>query len=294
MAVERTKRQPGRVDRVISLPIGQGIGRVLIYLGALLWISPLLWILSGAFKPEWAFATSRIVWIPTQPTLHNFADLIDPQGRAVNVVLAFANSAVVALASTFAALLTSSCAAFAFARLRFWGRDVIFMLLLATLMIPGEALLVPLFLEFYQYGLLNTYFALILPQLTSVLGVFLLRQFMLGIPREIEEAAYIDGASTFVVFRSIVLPLIRPALATLSVFVFLGSWNDFLWPLIVISKPAVMTLPLALITFQSGYQSMNYGSVMASTLVAIVPPLVLLAFAQNFIVQGISRTGIKG
>lgn len=286
----RTARRtlPGRA------PVGRWIGRLLVYGAVILWLSPLLWILSGAFKPEWAFATTRITWVPTQPTLQNFANLVDPQGRSVNVVRSFFNSTMVAGVSTAAALVTSASAGFAFARLRFWGRDVLFVLLLATVMVPGESLLVPLFLEFHAYGLLNSYWALILPQVTSVLGIFLLRQFMLGIPPELEEAAYIDGASTIVVFMQVVVPLVRPALAALAVFHFLGSWNDFLWPLIVINKGSIMTLPLALITFQSAYGSMDYGAVMAATVVAVAPPLVLLAVAQNFVVQGISRTGLKG
>jgi multiple sugar transport system permease protein len=127
-----------------------------------------------------------------------------------------------------------------------------------------------------------------------VLGVFLLRQFMLGIPGDLVDAAAIDGAGPFRIYRHVVLPLTRPAMATLSVFAFLGSWNDFLWPLIVVNTPDKQTLPLALITFRSAYQMLDYGTVLAATLVAVAPPLLFFMFAQRYVIAGISRTGLKG
>lgn len=206
---------------------------------------------------------------------------------------AFANSIIVAVAATVGALFSCSCAGYAFARLKFWGRDIIFVMLLATLMIPSEIVLVPLFLQFYRLKLLNTYFALIAPHMVSILGVFLMRQFMLNIPPELEEAAAIEGAGPFTTFWRIVLPLTKPSLATLAVLTFLGSWNDFLWPLIVVNKPALNTLPLALITFRSAYGAQDYGTVLSSVMFAVIPPLIFFAFAQNLIVTSISRTGIK-
>jgi multiple sugar transport system permease protein len=201
---------------------------------------------------------------------------------------------VVALVSTLSTLATSSLAAYAFARLRFRGRQALFGVLLATLMIPNEVILVPLFLQFHRLELLNSYAALILPHAISVLGVFLLRQFMLGIPGDLLDAAAIDGAGAFRTYRHVVLPLTRPAMATLSVFAFLGSWNDFLWPLIVVNTPDRQTLPLALITFRSAYQMLDYGTVLAATLVAVAPPLLFFLFAQRYVIAGISRTGLKG
>ena len=261
---------------------------------ALAWAVPLLWVASSTLKPQHEIVGPERRWLPAQPTLEHWRNIADPQGRAVNVGRAFVNSVVVAVVSTLCTLLTSSLAAYAFARLRFRGRQALFGVLLATLMIPNEVILVPLFLQFHRLELLNSYAALILPHAISVLGVFLLRQFMLGIPGDLLDAAAIDGAGAFRTYRHVVLPLTRPAMATLSVFAFLGSWNDFLWPLIVVNTPDRQTLPLALITFRSAYQMLDYGTVLAATLVAVAPPLLFFLFAQRYVIAGISRTGLKG
>jgi multiple sugar transport system permease protein len=261
---------------------------------ALAWAVPLLWVVSSTFKPQQEIVGPEQRWLPVSPTLEHWRNIADTEGRAVNVIRAFANSVVVALISTLSTLATSSLAAYAFARLRFRGREALFGVLLATMMIPNEVILVPLFLQFHRLELLNSYAALILPHAISVLGVFLLRQFMLGIPGELLDAAAIDGAGPFRVYRHVVLPLTRPAMATLSVFAFLGSWNDFLWPLIVVNTPDKQTLPLALITFRSAYQMLDYGTVLAATLLAVAPPLLFFVFAQRYVIAGISRTGLKG
>jgi multiple sugar transport system permease protein len=261
---------------------------------ALAWAVPLLWVASSTLKPQHEIVGPERRWLPARPTLEHWRNIADTQGRAVNVGRAFVNSVVVAAVSTLCTLLTSSLAAYAFARLRFRGRQALFGVLLATLMIPSEVILVPLFLQFHRLELLNSYAALILPHAISVLGVFLLRQFMLGIPGDLLDAAAIDGAGAFRTYRHVVLPLTRPAMATLSVFAFLGSWNDFLWPLIVVNTPDRQTLPLALITFRSAYQMLDYGTVLAATLVAVAPPLLFFLFAQRYVIAGISRTGLKG
>jgi multiple sugar transport system permease protein len=261
---------------------------------ALAWAVPLLWVVSSSFKPQHEIVGPERRWLPSSPTLEHWRNIADTQGRAVDVGRAFVNSVVVALISTFSTLATSSLAAYAFARLRFRGREALFGVLLATMMIPNEVILVPLFLQFHRLELLNSYAALILPHAISVLGVFLLRQFMLGIPGDLVDAAAIDGAGPFRIYRHVVLPLTRPAMATLSVFAFLGSWNDFLWPLIVVNTPDKQTLPLALITFRAAYQMLDYGTVLAATLVAVAPPLLFFMFAQRYVIAGISRTGLKG
>jgi multiple sugar transport system permease protein len=271
--------------------IGRSLFIALVWLVALLWALPVFWIFISSFKNQWEIP--RFNWIPEVVTFDNYLNLFDPQGRAVNIVAAFVNSLIVAIVATSGALITSSFAGYAFARLKFWGRDVIFVTLLATVMVPGEIVLVPLFLQFHRLKLLNTFPALIAPHIISILGVFLMRQFMLSIPRELEEAAIIEGAGPLSVFWRIVLPLTKPSLATLAVLVFLGSWNDFLWPLIIVNKPALNTLPLALITFRSAYGAQDYGTVLASVMFAVIPPLLFFAFAQNLIVSSISRTGIK-
>lgn len=274
------------------------VGRILLAITAIvlavIWALPLLWVVSSSFKPHFEIVGPVRQWLPQVPTLNNWNNLVDPTGRAVNIFVAFANSTVVAIAATVGALLVCSMAAYAFARLRFPGRGPLFVILLATLMLPFEVILVPLFLQFHRFGLLNSYTALILPHVVSVLGIFLLRQFMLSIPSELEDAGKVDGANTWQVFWHVILPLTRPALATLAIFVFLAAWNDFLWPLIVVSEPEMQTLPLALVTFRSAYTALDYGTVLASVVLAIAPPLVLFLFAQKFVIQGISRSGLKG
>ncbi|MFI7066681.1 carbohydrate ABC transporter permease [Kribbella sp. NPDC050124] len=167
-------------------------------------------------------------------------------------------------------------------------------MLLATMLIPGEVVLVPLFQQFRELGLLNTYGALALPHIVSLLGVVLVRQFIVNLPDDLIDAARVDGAGPWQTYRHIVVPLIRPALATLGILVFLGSWNDFLWPLISTSSPSMQTLPLALVTFRSAYGDVDYGVVMASAALAITPPLLVFFLAQRFIIAGISTTGLKG
>ncbi|THV34681.1 carbohydrate ABC transporter permease [Glycomyces buryatensis] len=208
--------------------------------------------------------------------------------------MAFFNSSVVAIVATVLALVVCSMMAYALARLPFRGSAVVLSLIVLMMLIPTEVILVPLFQQFAALGLLNTYGALIIPHVVSLFGVVLLRQFIVNLPVELTEAAKIDGANAWQNYRYIVLPLIRPGLATIGILVFLSAWNDFLWPLIATSTPSMQTLPLALITFRSAYGDSEYGVVMASTILAITPPLLVFLFAQRFIVQGISNTGLKG
>ena len=259
---------------------------------ALGWTLPLLWTLIGSFNAE--RLTSGAGFIPSQFTAANWTQLIQPDGRAVNVFVAFFNSTVVAVCATALALVVCSLMAYALARLPFRGSAVILSLIVLAMLIPTEVILVPLFQQFAALGLLNTYGALIIPHVVSLFGVVLLRQFIANLPIELTEAAKIDGANAWQNYRYIVLPLIRPGLATLGILVFLAAWNDFLWPLIATSTPSMQTLPLALITFRSAYGDTEYGVVMASTILAIAPPLLVFLFAQRFIVAGISNTGLKG
>jgi multiple sugar transport system permease protein len=261
---------------------------------AVVWAVPLFWMVSTSLKHEWDILKPEVEWIPKPPTLRNYLNLMDPHGRAVNVFRAFFNSVFVSSVGTVLTLTVSSCTAYAFARMKFPGRDLVFIFILASMMVPGETILVPLFLIFHRLGWLDTYQALVLPGVASAFGVFLLRQFMLSIPYELEDAAFIDGANRLSIFLRIVLPLSKPALATLAIFTFLGHWNNFLWALIVINRTEMMTLPLALIQFRSAYGSMDYGTVLASVVVAVVPPLLIFIFAQDFIIRGMSRSGLKG
>ncbi|SDC96484.1 carbohydrate ABC transporter permease [Glycomyces harbinensis] len=259
---------------------------------ALGWTLPLLWTLIGSFNAE--RATEGAGFIPSMLTSANWSKLVQPDGRAVNVFVAFFNSTVVAVCATLLALVVCSMMAYALAKLPFRGSAVVLSVIVLAMLIPTEVILVPLFQQFAALGLLNTYGALIIPHVVSLFGVVLLRQFIANLPVELTEAAKIDGANAWQNYRYIVLPLIRPGLATLGILVFLAAWNDFLWPLIATSTPSMQTLPLALITFRSAYGDSEYGVVMASTILAIAPPLLVFLFAQRFIVAGISNTGLKG
>jgi multiple sugar transport system permease protein len=203
------------------------------------------------------------------------------------------NSILVAVVATTLQVLTSALAAYAFARLRFRGRDALFVVYLATLMVPMQVTIVPLFIEMRYLGLVNTYPGLILPGIVSVFGTFLLRQAFLGLPRETEEAAFIDGAGHWTVFRRIVLPLSRPAIATFSIFAFMASWNAFLWPLVIVSSQDLMTLPVGLSNLHGQY-STAWNLVMAGATVSVIPILIVYVLAQRHVIRGVTLSGLKG
>ena len=202
------------------------------------------------------------------------------------------NSLMLAIVSTVLLLATSSMAAYAFARIEFRGKNAIFVGYLATLMVPMQVLVVPLFIEVREVNLVDTYAALLVPTIASAFGVFLLRQAIAVLPTELDEAAFIDGAGHIRIFVRIILPLIRPALATYGLFAFMSSWNGFLWPLVVIRSREFMTLPLGLASL-SGEYSTQWNAIMAGSVVSIVPILVLYAVAQKHIVQSVAQAGLR-
>lgn len=204
----------------------------------------------------------------------------------------FKNSVIVSVATTALQLATGSTAAYAFARIPFRGRGVVFLLYLSTMMIPIQVSIVPLFVQMRALGLGDSYFALIAPSAASALAVFVLRQAMLSVPRELDEAATIDGAGHLRIFSSVILPLIKPSLATVAILVFLGSWNSFLWPLVVVQKDALRTLPLGLSSLQGLYSS-DWSVILGGSVVSIAPVLLLFIFAQRYFIAGIANTGIK-
>jgi len=205
----------------------------------------------------------------------------------------YLNSMIVAILITLGTVFTSSLAAFAFARLRFPGRDAMFLGYLATLMVPAIVIMLPVYALLSNLRMTNTYAALVLPPMFSAYGTFLLRQFFLTIPRELEDAAVIDGASNFQVYRHIILPLSKPALATLTTFVFLHSWNDFLWPLMVVDRLALKTLPIGLAHFQDSYTT-EYHLLMAASVIVMIPVLIVFLLGQRYFVRGIALSGMKG
>jgi multiple sugar transport system permease protein len=289
-AVVRTRsaavRRPFRRDLLLLYAI--------LILVALFFVMPLVWMVSTALKFESAVFTDTDIalgFIPSEPTLENFTRILTASGNTP-VFRWMLNSFLVSTIGTLLTLVLSSLSAYAFARIDFPLKNLLFAILIGTLLLPGVLFLVPQFLIIDILGLFNTYPALILPGLAGVFGIFFMRQFFLGIPVELEEAAYVDGANRFRTFWSVVLPLAGPALATLAVISFLAYWNDYLWPLIVCQGEGC-TLPAGLRTFQGAYTA-AFGLLMAGATMAAIPVLVIYVFAQRWIVQSVASAGIKG
>ena len=273
----------------------QVLSRILIYtvlIAMTLAVTiPLVWMFSTSFKLKSQLFMKEIYWIPKVVTFENYTKILDnpstPIGRW------FMNSLFVASITTVFKLVIDSLAGYAYARMEFVGRKQIFGLLLATLFLPGVMFLVPNFVTVTKLGMLNKFSGVIIPALASVFGVYFMRQFFESIPKELEEAAAIDGASRLQIFFRIALPLAKPALATLAVIEFLASWNDFLWALLVLKDRTVQTLQPGLRTLQGAYTS-EYGLMMAGAVIVALPVLLLYVFLQRFIVQSVATTGIKG
>ncbi|HVL63243.1 MAG TPA: carbohydrate ABC transporter permease [Microbacterium sp.] len=246
-------------------------------------------MLLGSFKTNGELRQNPPTWWPQAPTLGNYQELF----TRLDFPQFFTNSVVVAVVVTVGNLVFCSMLGYAFAKIDFWGRTWMFRLVLATLMIPGMVTLVPLFVLVSNLGMVNTYFGLILPFLAGAFGVFLMRQFMQGIPDELIDAARVDGAGELRIFATVVMPLCKPALATLAILTFLGSWNNFLWPLVVASTEDMYTLPVALALYSVGQNSTNYGLLLAGACVVLVPVLAVFLALQRHFVQGLATTGLK-
>ena len=257
---------------------------------ALLMLFPLLWLIGTSFKsPTEDIFTFPPQIFPSQPTFANFATVWDTYPFALYLY----NSAIVALLAVGLNLLLCSLAAYPLARLDFRGREFIFALVLATIMIPFQIVMIPLYILAVNLGLRNTYLGIVLPNLTSAFGIFLLRQALKAVPLELEEAARIDGCSELGIWWNIMIPAIRPALFTLAIFVFIGSWSDFLWPLIVLDDPDYYTLPLAVANLADSF-SLDWRLVAAGSVISIAPILVLFLFLQRYIVPTDVGSGVKG
>lgn len=285
----------GRATTAARTDTGKLVGRIVTYalmtLLALIFMLPMLWMLSTSLRPKSQLFTQQIHWIPQTWSLESYQKLFS--NTAVPIGRWFTNSVLVAIAATVLILIIDSLAAYAYARMEFPGKKLLFSLLLSTLFLPGMMFLVPNFLTINSLHLLNNYLGVIIPGLAGVFGVFFLRQFFESIPKELEEAATIDGANVFQIFFQVVLPLAKPALATLAVITFLASWNDFLWPLLVLQQPEMLTLPPGLRSLQGAYTS-EYGQMMAGAVIAAVPVLIIYVALQKYIVQSVASTGIKG
>lgn len=284
-----------RVPRVrgvgVRVPILTTVSFVLLLALAALWLLPLAWIALTGLKPESEIIRLPIQWLPVQPTAENFGTALTTS-RTANIGRAFFNSTIVATGETLFTLVIDAMAGYALARLQFRGRAVVFGIIVASLMVPLQITLVPLYLMFEGVGWLNSYHALILPGLSRAFGVFLMRQFFLALPRDLQDAAKIDGAGPFMTFARVALPLVKPALAALGIFTFLRSWNEFTWPLIAISSNDMMTLPVALARLLGSYR-VEYGIVMAGATVSALPLIIVFFLAQRQIIQGVALTGMK-
>lgn len=283
------------VTRGLSGPRRFSIGTAVLYIalvaGAILTLMPVVYMYTRAFMPEAEQMTWPIQWIPRNPTIDNFRRILnDP---TLPVFRWLINSIFVSSAVTALVLFMCSLTAYAYARLEFPGRDAIFFLLLTSLMIPGAVTFIPNFLLMRNLRWLDSYHALIWLHGANVFGVFLLRQHFLSVPRELEEAAVVDGAGRFRIYWQVCLPLVKSALVALGIFTFLGNWNDLLWPLVVLSDRNQLTLPVGLQVLGGG----NYvqrGVTLAAAALATTPPLIMYAIFQRRIVEGITLTGMGG
>lgn len=268
--------------------LGGALSWLVVAVAAVAMVVPFLWMLGVAFRtsPD-LYADPARLW-PTHWTLHGFRAVVDqlPFGRLL------ANTFVFAGGTTLLLLLFDSMTAFALARLRFRGQNLVFVLILATLMVPFQVTLVPVFLTLFHLGWLNSYQGLIVPRATSALGIFLLRQFFLQLPRELDDAARIDGANNFALYWRIILPNAKPVLASLFIIQFSALWNDFLWPLVVTNDINRQTLPAALTLFSS-QSGVDHAALMAGAAISLTPLAVAFLLLQRFFVQGVANSGVK-
>ncbi len=268
-------------------------GRLVLFAGLLgvLFLGPLMWMVTTSFKSTNEVSQAELSVIPNDPSLEGYRRILDapqaPVGRW------FVNSLLAATLQSALVLVTATMAAYALARLDFAGKKLLTGLVLATLFVPPISLLVPNFVIVSNLGWLDSRLAVIVPGAAGAFGVFFLRQFFKSLPVELEEAALIDGCGRWRIFLKVILPLSRPALATLALLTFLTNWNDFLWPLYVLFSPDNLTLQPGLSTLQSAY-STDYATIMAGGVIASVPVLFFFAISQRFVIEGVSRSGLKG
>ncbi len=276
------------LSRALGL-LAQGAQYLLLIILALTMLVPFAWMISTSLKTE--EYVLRFDLIPQPVSLDSYRELFDimPMGRV------FLNSLFVTVTGTFGQVLFSAMAAYAFARMQWKGRGVVFSIYLATMMVPFQVVVIPQFVLVSKLGWVNSYQALILPSLFSAFATFLIRQAFLTIPRDLEEAAIMDGANHLTIFWRVMVPLSKPVLATLTVFSFMALWNSYLWPLFVAREEKFMTLPVALATLQGNNQSLTqWNLVMAGAVITLFPILIVYLFAQKWFVQGAVISGIKG
>lgn len=267
--------------------------RVLLYIAliliAVIMVVPFLWMLSTSLKTQYDAVKIPPVWIPDPPQWENYVKLFTEQPMSQFML----NTIKIVFFVVLGQLFFSSLAAYSFARISFKGRNVVFFFYIATLMVPGQVTMIPTYLMFAKAGLTDNHLALILPAFFSAFGVFLLRQFFMSLPRELEEAAEIDGCNPFMTYWRIMLPLVVPAMLTLGVFTLMNTWNDYMGPLIYLSSPEKYTMTLGIAYFKGVYTT-QWNLVMAGSIVSVVPILIAYLCAQKYFIEGIAFSGVKG
>jgi multiple sugar transport system permease protein len=267
------------------------VTHLVLIVGAIAMVIPFAWMVSTSFKELAQVFVYPPEWIPNPFIWTNYPRAF----QAVPFARWFLNSLIIAVMVTLGQLITCSLAGFTFARMRFPGRNVLFLIYLATMMIPHHVTIIPVFVMMNNLALVDTFYPLILPGLTSAWGTFLFRQYFLTLPTELEDAAKIDGCSFFRIYRQIFMPLSKPVLATLGIFTFMNSWNDFLGPLIFLQGKANKTLTVGLLQFRADFQGMgNWPVMMAGVVISVLPILIAFIIGQKYFVRGIALTGIKG
>jgi multiple sugar transport system permease protein len=286
------KPEKGFKKRTPASYIGSIVAWILLVTMAIIEFAPISWLFANSLRdPKVAFKLPPSFW-PTDFQWINYWNVINSPN--IKFMLFFVNSVKIAAIVTTATLLTCALASFAFARLRFPGKNTLFFMFLATMMIPGTVVLIPTFIIISRFGLLDDHLALILPGLTSAFGIFLLRQQFMSLPEALIDAAKIDGAGFVRIFFQIMLPLVGPGLSALGILTFLGSWNNLLGPLLYLRSNDQFTFPLAIVVLQGYMGTGNRAQVLAGIMISVAPVLVFFLFAQRFIIQGIAVTGLKG
>lgn len=280
--------RPGRSGWRSRSIAGTVLRYTLLLAGGALMVIPFLWMLTTSLKQPGAVLSVPPEIIPRQPTLDSYRRVLE----TVPLARMFANSTIVTAISVASQLITSLLAAYAFARMQWRGRNAVFLLYLATLMVPSQVTITPLFIMMQRLGWVDTYQGLVAPGLVSAFGTFLLRQAMLSVPREYEEAAFLDGGNHWTVFRHVVVPMIGPAIATLAVFAMMASWNSFLWPLFITRDERLMTLPVGLALLHGRFTT-DWSMVMAGAVISVTPIILAYLAAQRAFVRGVALSGLK-
>lgn len=281
----KTEKGAGRRVRTI-------LSYAALVLLTLIFVGPLLWMVSASFKTNPETTRWPLTWIPREFSVQGYRELFNTTSETP-VLRWFLNSMIAATAHTALVLVTAAPAAYALARMHFRGKGVMFGVIISTLFIPPIILITPQYLVVDSLGWLDNLLAVIVPSAAGALGVFLLRQFFVSLPRELEEAALLDGANRFQIFTRVVLPLSKAPLATLALLSFLTNWNDFLWPVYVLFSPRNLVLPPGLSKLQGAYDT-DYAIIMAGGVLASIPVIILFVIAQRYIIEGVSRSGLKG